>query len=343
MKNLHVIPTNKPSRLAFDIDEKFYLLSEEPVLFEHQNLVENKNIYITNSEEIKDVRPHKGKWQLETGQILNKFPNYLTDLSECKLVIMTTDQELIADGVQSIDDEFLEWFVKNPSCEGVEVKVELYPCLADGSEIIYSQSANLGGSEDRRNNINTYINQEHTDNINFIKAFDKKRYKIIIPKEENKTYNNLNYGGGFTEDDIKRLSERKTKQETLEEAAKKYAENEIKDRGDANDKLICSIDFINGAKWQQERMYEIMNAYVDNNMNESKIEKGQPTLQQHSIIVSWIDESIKPTTSECVAVMVDKFKYPTIGWYNRKFEEWVLEDRDVKGKVLRWFPLPNYR
>ena len=78
-------------------------------------------------------------------------------------------------------------------------------------------------------------------------------------------------------------------------------------------------------------------------MNESKIENGQPTLQQHNVSGSWIDESIKPTTSECVAVMVDKFKYPTIGWYNRKFEDWVLEDRDVKGKVLRWFPLPNYR
>jgi hypothetical protein len=43
------------------------------------------------------------------------------------------------------------------------------------------------------------------------------------------------------------------KQETLEEAAKNYAENEIKDRGNNNDKLICSIDFIEGAKWQQEQ------------------------------------------------------------------------------------------
>jgi hypothetical protein len=35
---------------------------------------------------------------------------------------MTTDQDLIKDGVQGIDDEFLEWFVKNPSCESIEVK-----------------------------------------------------------------------------------------------------------------------------------------------------------------------------------------------------------------------------
>ena len=36
-------------------------------------------------------------------------------------VILTTNKLLIKDGVQAIDDEFLEWFVKNPSCEEVEV------------------------------------------------------------------------------------------------------------------------------------------------------------------------------------------------------------------------------
>jgi hypothetical protein len=83
-----------------------------------------KHIYITSDEDIKDVRTHNGKWQLEKGQILNKFPDYLTDLSECKLVILTTDPDLIAEGVQAINDEFLEWFVKNPSCEFIEVKKE---------------------------------------------------------------------------------------------------------------------------------------------------------------------------------------------------------------------------
>jgi hypothetical protein len=36
-------------------------------------------------------------------------------------VILTTDQDLIKDGVQKIDDEFLQFFVKNPSCEEVEI------------------------------------------------------------------------------------------------------------------------------------------------------------------------------------------------------------------------------
>jgi hypothetical protein len=38
-----------------------------------------------------------------------------------KKIILTTDQDLIKDGVQAIDDEFLQWFVKNPSCESVKV------------------------------------------------------------------------------------------------------------------------------------------------------------------------------------------------------------------------------
>jgi hypothetical protein len=42
---------------------------------------------ILSDEQIKDVRPHKGKFNLEQGLIINQFPTYLTDLSECKLII----------------------------------------------------------------------------------------------------------------------------------------------------------------------------------------------------------------------------------------------------------------
>jgi hypothetical protein len=95
-----------------------------------------ENIFITSDVEIKDARLHKGKWHLEGANILNKFPDYLTDLSECKLVIMTTDQDLIKDGVQAIDYEFLEWFVKNPSCEKVEVAEYLDSGFSYGYKII---------------------------------------------------------------------------------------------------------------------------------------------------------------------------------------------------------------
>jgi len=121
MKNIHVLPTDKTSRLH-TYKGVLNLAADEfvaPTIVKNDLI--NLNIYITSDEIIKDVRPHKGKWQLEQEQILNKFPTYLTDLSECKLVIMTTDQELIKDGVQAIDDEFLEWFIKNPSCESVDI------------------------------------------------------------------------------------------------------------------------------------------------------------------------------------------------------------------------------
>jgi hypothetical protein len=55
------------------------------------------------------VIKHKDKW-------------YLQSDTGYKEILLSTDTELQKDGVQSIDDEFLEWFIKNPSCERVEVE-----------------------------------------------------------------------------------------------------------------------------------------------------------------------------------------------------------------------------
>jgi hypothetical protein len=88
----------------------------------------NNNIYITSDEQAKE-----GDWCLDIftksvfkyGKGLAKGQTTL--LNATKKIILTTDQDLIKDGVQAIDDEFLEWFVKNPSCE--EVKIEDYGTL----------------------------------------------------------------------------------------------------------------------------------------------------------------------------------------------------------------------
>jgi hypothetical protein len=75
-----------------------------------------------------------------------------------KKVILTTDPDLIADGIQAIDDDFLEWFVKNSSCEWVEVEIKpMFP--------MYS----------------TFI--ESIDNPPFYGNLERK---IIIPQEEPK-------------------------------------------------------------------------------------------------------------------------------------------------------------
>jgi hypothetical protein len=110
-----------------------------------------ENIYITNDEEIKD-----GDWyanlQSKNRNYINRSGNAKFDglYDDCKKIILTTDQDLIKNGVQTIDDDFLEWFVNNPSCEEVEVVKTRY----DGTK-----------------SLDKYWSGE---------------YKIIIPKEEAK-------------------------------------------------------------------------------------------------------------------------------------------------------------
>jgi hypothetical protein len=111
MKNIHVLPTDKPSRLIIQNGNKLILGNEE------YSIIENRqHIYITSDEEIKE-----GDWHYNLAlNSVEKTTNFDNGLLQEK-IILTTDGDLIKDGVQAIDDEFLEWFVKNPSCEEVEV------------------------------------------------------------------------------------------------------------------------------------------------------------------------------------------------------------------------------
>ena len=219
-----MLPTNKKAvkQGQLVIGAGHYLFASR----ESDNIgnLDAQELYITSDEEIKDVRPHKGKWHLEKENILNKFPDYLTDLSECKLVIMTTDDDLINDGVQAIDGEFLEWFVKNPSCEYVKVEKEHHTEI---EEVSY---------------------EGDFQNVDYIK------YKIIISGEEPKT---KCYCGHTTYCDCGVDVDFEIKQETLEQAAEKYSENWEEITGLDYENTVPSevnkLDFINGAKWQQEQ------------------------------------------------------------------------------------------
>jgi hypothetical protein len=114
MKNVHVLPTDKPSRLYSWEELRIGDSSTRPT---HLGMF-NQHIYITSDEEIKE-----GYWCLGMDGIFQyKGKVNLPDVELPKKIILTTDQDLIQDGIQEVDDEFLEWFVKNPSCEFVEVK-----------------------------------------------------------------------------------------------------------------------------------------------------------------------------------------------------------------------------
>jgi hypothetical protein len=128
-----------------------------------------KELVITNDEEIK-----KGDWVYciidNDIDIANDRTNYHRD--EFQKIILTTDQDLIKDDVQAIEDEFLDWFVKNPSCEGVEViKIE--------DELISPKNPKI-----RFNALQdppSFISAESLNNM--ILTY---KYKIIIPKDEPK-------------------------------------------------------------------------------------------------------------------------------------------------------------
>ena len=119
MKNLHLRPTDKPSRLSILNSGKLNF-GAEAMSSSNSKL---QHIYITSDEEVK-----KGDWiygLFNGGVILRSefnIPKHTQYYLEFGLkIILTTDQDLIKDGVQAIDDIFLEWFVENPSCERVEV------------------------------------------------------------------------------------------------------------------------------------------------------------------------------------------------------------------------------
>ena len=163
MKNIHLIPTDKPSRLIKIKDDLFFGKNERAMLSDSSLDIVAQNIYITSDEEISGFENNiwviKGNriflWQNTMALVSNNKP---------KKIILTTDQDLIKDGVQAIDDEFLEWFVKNPSCESVEVVKENICARCHSNDTDECWSA-----------------KECSDG-----RYDKIRYKITIPQEEPK-------------------------------------------------------------------------------------------------------------------------------------------------------------
>jgi hypothetical protein len=117
MKNVFLVPTNKPSRLIKSKINNIIVLEPINVTI-NTKYWEYINIYITNNEEIKE-----GDWFIDDNQIFKC--NYIKigywnfgesnnsdaicsefrkhEIENCKKIIITTDKDLIKDGVQAID------------------------------------------------------------------------------------------------------------------------------------------------------------------------------------------------------------------------------------------------
>ena len=240
MKNIYVLPTDKPSRLGY-LTKKGKEVFNDLRLFEKPmpNILdsENQNIYITSDE-----KPKAGDYAIATQNGNSEVVqlNQSTCIYYNFKIILTTDQDLINDGVQAINDEFLEWFVKNPGCEDVET---------------YS----LGLKNQLTGESGHY------------------KYEIIIPKEEPK-YPIGGYAPGYygctcvtcktefmgdkravqCEPCAIKMTKEEPKQETLEEAAERInSTSGIYD--DITNELIMM------AKWQQEQN---KNKFSEENMQE---------------------------------------------------------------------------
>jgi hypothetical protein len=117
MKNLHLLPTDKPSKIY----KCFGKLSIGDYNTTREGLrVTNQHTYITNDEEIKE-----GDWYFYMNQVMRRFrKNHKAEYPypEYQKIILTDDISLVKEGVQRINDDFLEWLVNNPTCEYIEIE-----------------------------------------------------------------------------------------------------------------------------------------------------------------------------------------------------------------------------
>jgi hypothetical protein len=122
MKNIHLIPTEKPSRLVKNINNELKL-TIQTLPKDDEIGCYPQHIYITSNEKY-NVRDEYVTDGIEVIKATPKLVNAqgLVSRRNWRKIILTTNQDLINDGVQAIDDEFLEWFVKNSSCEYVKLK-----------------------------------------------------------------------------------------------------------------------------------------------------------------------------------------------------------------------------
>ena len=152
MKNIHVLPADKPSRLIIYsiLLNEFRFLNEPTEDWKHK-----RHIYITSDEKIK-----KGDWYIADNKVYRASVDHMPELYtySCKKIILTTDQDLIKDGVQAIDGEFLNWFVKNPSCESVEVK----SLLSNNGNVFFGYKVIIP-KEESKQELSLKINDEFLD------------------------------------------------------------------------------------------------------------------------------------------------------------------------------------
>lgn len=134
MKNLHLLESKQPCRLHYYSHMHDLGLSKEPLQWK-----QGRNIYITINQEIQEG---VDQWYLD--KVLNEPYNSggAQYASKQDIIVLTTDIDLIKDGVGEISNKFLNWFIKHPTCELVGVMSYAVNCsCANQSE--YKEKPNI--------------------------------------------------------------------------------------------------------------------------------------------------------------------------------------------------------
>jgi hypothetical protein len=262
------------------------------------------HIYIISNEEIKI-----GDWYFDITleQIVkaNVNSDHNIYIGSCKKIILTTDPDLIKDGVQAIDDEFLDFFVENPTFESIVVErlLEIGNLTQLGEIFDITESWKLKGrtlyycGESKTKGIWKLEEELTVNKFNNI-------YRIIIPKVdfsffEGKSlfFNTQETAKGCTCDDspdlcdycedaqiLKEAREQAMGKKSLEEAARVY-ENSFNDASGTE-----STDFIEGAKWQAEQLFKddaIQTLNAGMSLLLKKIEKMYSQEEVSDLIEDW--------------------------------------------------------
>ncbi len=232
-KNIFVIPTDKPSRLSDCHDSKLH--------FDDVRYLRNyKNIYITNNDYI-GLSYYLDGDLVRKGVIDDK--DYWEVRKDYKKIILTTDPKLIKDGVQSIPDEFIQWFIAKTNDSGKPIDIvgiDKIGLVSDNGRVLYGVKYKIIIPEEAEEKVRPYSAEQYDSEI---MPTLKQEPKKDLEKEMFELEQELDIPSNL------RWHNSKPEQETVEEAIKR----EYETRKFNSDFPFDPQSFKLGAKWQQEQ------------------------------------------------------------------------------------------
>jgi hypothetical protein len=244
MKNVHILKTDEPSRLH--LGNSGLVLCD---LVFNPITINSQHVYITVDDTIK----------IGDREIIDNECRKLKFTKETRIgkkVILSTDPKLIDSGVQAIPEDFLKWFVKNPSCEFVDVNdwMDINGNIAFGGNIRYQISCST---------YKEIILPQEEPKQEFTTVNGSSGCTITVTDEKGKP---LTYWGG-----LKEPKQETTMKETIEEAARGFDKSKCKHfrREHTKEEVYDSFEegFTAGAKsdaaremWHKKFKHESINA-----------------------------------------------------------------------------------